>query len=62
MVFAVRLLARLYRRLSADQLARRCLYNYPMPTDVDLTWVGQHTVHEGEHHLGDMVHTLAALS
>jgi len=51
---AARMLARLLGRLTDDQRARRCVYNWPAPTEVDVLWVGRHTVHEGEHHLGDI--------
>lgn len=61
MALAARMLALLFSRLSAGQLARRCFYNYPQPTEVDLTWVGQHTVHEGRHHIGDIEQVLATL-
>ena len=40
---------------------RRCVYNYPEPTEVTLLWLGQHTVHEGEHHLQDIDASLAAV-
>ncbi len=54
MALAAGLLARLFDGLSADQLARRCVYGYPDRTEVDVGWVGRHTVHEGEHHLFDV--------
>lgn len=52
--FAANLLARLLDRLSDDQRARTCVYNYPTPTEVDLAWMARHTVHEAEHHLKDI--------
>jgi len=52
--FAAGLLARLFDGLPAEQLARRCVYGYPDKTEVDVAWVGRHTVHEAEHHLFDV--------
>lgn len=52
--FAADLLARLFDGLSVEQLARRCVYGYPDRTEVDVAWVGRHTVHEAEHHLFDV--------
>lgn len=48
------LLAHLFEHLTSAQLARRCVYTYPEPTERDVLWVGRHTVHEGEHHLLDI--------
>ncbi|MEO5679650.1 MAG: DinB family protein [Acidimicrobiales bacterium] len=48
------LLARLVDGLSTEQMGRRCVYGYPDKTEVDVAWVGRHTVHEAEHHLLDM--------
>jgi hypothetical protein len=33
---------------------RAMIYNYPERAERSLTWVVQHTVHEGEHHLLDL--------
>jgi S-DNA-T family DNA segregation ATPase FtsK/SpoIIIE len=30
------------------------VYNWPEPAERSMLWLGQHTVHEGEHHLGDV--------
>jgi S-DNA-T family DNA segregation ATPase FtsK/SpoIIIE len=51
---AARLLAQAFEALDPAQLQRRCLYNFPTPTERSLLWVGQNTVHEGEHHLRDI--------
>ncbi|HUQ39992.1 MAG TPA: DinB family protein [Acidimicrobiales bacterium] len=48
------LLARTYRRMTTEQMQRPCDYNLPHAGLVDLTWVGRHSVHEGEHHLLDI--------
>ena len=59
---AAGLLARLLARLTPAQLARPCVYNFPAPAEVDLAWVGRHSVHEGEHHLCDIDRVLAAVT
>ncbi len=40
--------------------ARTMTYSYPERAERSLTWVVQHTVHEGEHHLLDMGRVLRA--
>jgi S-DNA-T family DNA segregation ATPase FtsK/SpoIIIE len=30
------------------------VYNWPERAERSMLWLGQHTVHEGEHHLGDV--------
>ena len=56
--FAAGLLARLFDGLGAVHLARRCVYGYPERNEVDVAWVGRHTVHEAEHHLLDVQHVV----
>lgn len=56
---AARLIAQAFGALDSAQLQRRCIYNFPAPTERPLLWVGQHTVHEGEHHLRDIDRVLA---
>jgi hypothetical protein len=51
---AAKLIARAFAGLDASQWQRPCVYNYPAPAERTLVWLGQHTVHEGEHHLADM--------
>jgi hypothetical protein len=34
------------------------VYNFPEPAERPLLWVGQHCVHEGEHHLQDVQQVL----
>ena len=59
---ATRMLGSLFDRLSGEQLSRRCIYNFPAPAEVDIAWVGRHTVHEGEHHLKDIARVLERVS
>jgi hypothetical protein len=51
---AANLLARLAEALSAEQLARRCIYNYPEPTEREIRWVFRHALHEVVHHEMDI--------
>jgi hypothetical protein len=53
-------LAAVFESLTEGQWGRRCLYQYPEPTERDLTWVGRHTAHESQHHLLDIGRTLRA--
>jgi S-DNA-T family DNA segregation ATPase FtsK/SpoIIIE len=46
--------------LSESDLARTMTYFYPEKAVRPLTWVVQHTVHEGEHHLLDVGRVLRA--
>ena len=56
---AARLIAQAFEGLDPAQLQRRCIYNFPAPAERPLLWVGQHAVHEGEHHLRDVERGLA---
>jgi hypothetical protein len=60
-VVVTAMLARAFSLLDGDQWLRRCRYNYPGPSERSLLWVGQQTVHEGEHHLGDAERVLATV-
>jgi len=51
---AADLFARLLARLSAAEWSRRCIYNFPEPTEVDVIWLARHSVHEVVHHLLDI--------
>jgi DNA segregation ATPase FtsK/SpoIIIE, S-DNA-T family len=59
--FAAALIGDAFARLEEDQWSRTCIYNYPVPAERSLLWVGQHTVHEGEHHLLDVTRGLQEL-
>lgn len=54
-------LADAFADLGEDQWQRRVIYNYPKPWSRTLAWVGQHTVHEGVHHLGDVERVLGSI-
>lgn len=56
---AARLIAQAFGALDPTQFQRCCLYTFPAPAERSLLWVGQHVVHEGEHHLRDIEAGLA---
>ncbi|MBO0731988.1 MAG: DinB family protein [Acidimicrobiaceae bacterium] len=58
---AAALVSRVFAGLTAEQLARRCIYNFPAPMEQDVAWLGRHTAHEASHHLGDVRSVLARL-
>jgi hypothetical protein len=59
---AANLLARALARLDGTQWDRRCIYPYPAPTQRTVTWLAQHSVHEGRHHLRDVDDVISAVS
>jgi DinB superfamily len=59
---AADLAAHAFGLLDAGQLARPLVYHYPERRDRTVLWLGQHTVHEGEHHLYDVHRVLAAVA
>jgi len=61
LTLAARLIGQAFGTLDKAQLARRCIYNYPTPTEHSLLWVGQHAIHEGEHHWQDITTGLTHL-
>ena len=59
--FAAGLIGDAFAGLQPDQWARTCIYNYPVSTERSVLWLGQHTIHEGEHHLMDVTRGLQEL-
>jgi hypothetical protein len=55
---ASRLVADTFAALEPDQWSRLCIYNFPAPTERSMVWLGQHTIHEGTHHLMDVERSL----
>jgi uncharacterized damage-inducible protein DinB len=49
-----------FERLDDAQWERTGTYHWPVTADRTVAWLARHTVHEGEHHLGDVVCILAA--
>jgi hypothetical protein len=59
LTMAAALVGRVFDGLTARQLARSCIYNYPVATERDVAWLGRHTAHEASHHLGDITSVLS---
>jgi hypothetical protein len=57
---AAGMLAFVFEGLDEAQWAKRCVYGYPAPAERTLSWVAQQTVHELDHHLGDLRNSLAS--
>ena len=56
---AAGLCAMVFDRLDDTAWSRQLVYNWPTASEHDLRWLGRHTVHEVEHHLGDVVAVLS---
>jgi hypothetical protein len=41
-------------RLSADDWNRAVVYHFPQTSERSLRWLAVHTLHEAQHHLGDI--------
>jgi hypothetical protein len=59
---AAELCASVFQDHAPEVWTRELVYNFPDPSDRDLTWLGRHTVHEGEHHLQDVHKVLGLVS
>jgi S-DNA-T family DNA segregation ATPase FtsK/SpoIIIE len=55
LAIAADLFARTFAALTPGQLGRPIFYGWPEPATRTLLWVAAQTVHEAEHHLGDVV-------
>ncbi|MET0323994.1 MAG: DinB family protein [Ilumatobacteraceae bacterium] len=55
LAIAADLFARTFAALTPEQLARPIFYGWPEAATRTLLWVAAQTVHEAEHHLGDVV-------
>jgi hypothetical protein len=58
---AAELCATVFEGLTPDQWCRPLIYNYPTPAPRDIAWLARNTVHEVEHHLGDIRSVIAAV-
>jgi hypothetical protein len=61
LAMAAALLGGAFDGLTAQQLARPCIYNYPAATERNVAWLGRHSAHEATHHLGDVRSVLTRL-
>lgn len=59
LAMAAELAALVFSALRPADWSRLLVYNWPEPAEHDLAWLGRHTVHECEHHLGDVTEVLA---
>jgi hypothetical protein len=55
LVMAAGLYARTFSCLDEAQLARSCVYTFPVAATRSVLWLGQQAVHEVEHHTGDIL-------
>lgn len=60
LVEAAERLASVVEALDDDGWARTAVYNWPRVAERNMEWVARHTLHEMEHHFGDMERALAA--
>jgi hypothetical protein len=51
---AAAMFANVLSRLDVHEWDRRVIYNFPTTMERPLRWVAVHTVHEAQHHLGDI--------
>jgi hypothetical protein len=59
---AAELCATVFEGLTREQWDRPLIYNYPAPAPRDVAWLARNTVHEVEHHLGDIRSVLVAVT
>jgi hypothetical protein len=52
------LLTTVFNRLDETDWEQTLIYNWPVPEERNVTWVGRHTLHECRHHLVDVVSLL----
>jgi S-DNA-T family DNA segregation ATPase FtsK/SpoIIIE len=59
---AIDLCATVLTGLGSEQWARPSIYNFPVPTERDVAWLGRHTLHEAVHHLSDIERGIAEVA
>jgi S-DNA-T family DNA segregation ATPase FtsK/SpoIIIE len=52
-------IAAAFAALGPSEWERTGIYNWPTSTERSMLWLGQHTIHEGRHHLRDIDAQLA---
>ena len=62
LAMAAQLCALVFGGLDDDAWSRRLIYNWPAAAERDLAWLSRHTLHEVEHHLGDITSVLARVA
>lgn len=58
LAMAAELCAMVFERLDESGWSRPLIYNWPEPAELDIAWLGRHTLHEVEHHLQDIAYVL----
>jgi S-DNA-T family DNA segregation ATPase FtsK/SpoIIIE len=58
---AAELCATVFEGLTPEQWNRPLIYNYPAPSPRDVAWLARNTMHEVEHHLGDIRSVITAV-
>ena len=58
LAMAAELCATVFEGLDEPGWSRPLVYNWPEPAELDLAWLGRHTLHEVEHHLQDIADVL----
>jgi S-DNA-T family DNA segregation ATPase FtsK/SpoIIIE len=58
LAMAAELCAMVFERLDGSGWSRPLVYNWPEPAELDIAWLGRHTLHEVEHHLQDFADVL----
>lgn len=58
LVMAADLCALVFEGLDEPAWSRPLIYNWPEPAELELAWLGRHTIHEVEHHLQDIADVL----
>jgi S-DNA-T family DNA segregation ATPase FtsK/SpoIIIE len=59
---AAELCATVFEGLTLEQWDRPLIYNYPAPAPRDLAWLARNTLHEVDHHLGDIRAVIARVT
>ena len=62
LAMAAELCATAFAALDGNSWDRRFFYNWPSTAEQNLAWLGRHTVHEGDHHLMDVVRVLGTVA
>jgi S-DNA-T family DNA segregation ATPase FtsK/SpoIIIE len=58
LAMAAEMCAMVFERLDELAWSRPLVYNWPEPAELDIAWLGRHTLHEVDHHLQDIADVL----
>lgn len=62
LAMAAELCAMVFEGLDEAGWSRPLVYNWPEAAELDLAWLGRHTLHEVEHHLQDITQVLSQVT